>query len=281
VLLVLWPVYFEKGPEDSPEKGLALSKATGLLPLPSLLADQAHLLYLTSLSADPDRARAGELALEIYTRVQALNPYDPFFSVTRAELLSLAGRNDEAEAEYANTVKLQGGTEDLFLGNFRFGEHYYRKGFQQLKDRHYSEALASFQDGLRQVEGVRRQQAWILQHPPGLKLEQGLNENAGIAAEAVGNYEEAAGYYEAGAKSPNGGGNHYRLAVLLGKLGDTAWSERRPSEALSRYQEARRHIAAANVLPSEVTPAQKMDYDRYLESRIQYLVGAKVQPLPK
>jgi O-antigen ligase/tetratricopeptide (TPR) repeat protein len=282
VLLVLWPVYFQQSPEVPPETRLAaLSKATGLLPLPSLLADQAHLLYTISLSDDPDHVQAGDLAVETYTRAIALNPYDPIFWVTRAELFSIAGKNEAAEADYAETIRLQGGTEDLFLGNFRFAEHYYRKGFQQLKARNYAAALASFQDGLRRVDGVRRQQEWILQHPPGLKLEEGLNENAGIAAEATGDYDTAAKLYDAAAKFPAGGANHYRLAVLLGKLGDTAWSERRPSEALSRYQEARQHIAAATALPAEVAPARKIDYDHYLESRIEYLVGAKIEPLPK
>ena len=107
-----------------------------------------------------------------------------------------------------------------------------------------------------------------------------IHENLGAAREASGDYLGAGQAYDFASTLIAGSKAHYRAGLLLGKQADAAWRDRRPSEALRDFIEAKRRIGMASELPADVTPNQRVEYLAYLDRSIDYLKGAKVEPLP-
>ncbi len=108
-----------------------------------------------------------------------------------------------------------------------------------------------------------------------------IHESLGTAREAVGDREAALESYDFAATLPGGNRAHYRAGVLIGKNAVEAWSNRKPSEALRLFIEARKRIGqAGNSLPEGVTPDERAEYIGYLDRSIAFLKSAKVVPAP-
>lgn len=84
-------------------------------------------------------------AAGFYGEAEELNPYDPEWAVNRANLLSLLGRNDEAEQAFERAVVLQGGMERNFWARYYFAVHLYRRWHRAwITERRAGEALGQF-----------------------------------------------------------------------------------------------------------------------------------------
>ena len=66
----------------------------------------------------------------------------------------------------------------------------------------------------------------------------------------------------------------------MGKMAETLWKSRHPSEALGYFIEAKRRINMTGELPADITPSQRLEYLAYLDKSIIFLTGAKVEPIP-
>lgn len=105
------------------------------------------------------------------------------------------------------------------------------------------------------------------------------HENLGAAREANSDLKGALQEYNCATTLRFGSRAHYRAGVLLGKMAASAWAGRRPAEALGYFMEARKRIGLASELPRDITPSQRVEYLDYLDKTIEYLKGAKIEPL--
>jgi hypothetical protein len=125
---------------------------------------------------------------------------------------------------------------------------------------------------------IKETPAWILGNN-GREIHVSIYENLGTTREALKDHDGALDAYELAAALPGGKRAHYLAAVLLGKKAVAAWSERKPSEALKWFIEARKRIGqASGLLPHGITPEQRAEYIAYLDRSIKFLKGAKVEP---
>jgi len=278
---ILWPVYFRPDPSLE-ERASNLSRALALWEESTLYKERAIALQrLASSNATESGNHYIALAIEDYRRSIGLHPYDTTARINLANLLSLNGDNQEATNEYLTAIELQGGMEPAYRAHYQFAEHLIREGWEHFKNREYEQSSSSFQTAASQFEKVIEQIPWLPNEERGFSLKLSVLQGLGASHEALGNIDEALSNYNAASLIIGGSGAHYRSAVLLGDLAKTAWSERRPAEALTRFQEARQRMELATELPASVTPEMKAEYVAFLDRSIQYLVEAKVEPLKK
>lgn len=84
-------------------------------------------------------------AAAFYGQAEGINPHDPEWAVNHANLLSLLGRNDEADRAYERAVMLEGGMERNFWARYYFAVHLYGRWYQAwIKERRAGEALGQF-----------------------------------------------------------------------------------------------------------------------------------------
>jgi O-antigen ligase len=278
VTLTLWPTMFGKHPPASPDVRInALTSAIGLWPESTFHRDRATIYQNLARESGEEWARSAEIrnALADYQAARSLHPYDPILAINHANLLSALGRDSEAEAVYPVAVQLQGGMENGFLGNFHFANHYHRKGLRQFLAGQYDEALATLESAAAQIE-----QSFTLLPTQGYELRVAIHESLGTAREQIKDYAGALEIYDKTCTMVYGDTAHYRAGVLLGRMAVEAWANRKPSDALALFLEAKKRATTSNNVPKDVTPGQRAEYLAYLDRTIKFLEGAKVTPSP-
>jgi tetratricopeptide (TPR) repeat protein len=278
VTSTLWPVYFSKQPLTSSESKIdALTKAIEVWPQSEFYQDRAF-AYQEMLSSEPDLGMkdAAKLAIADYLEGARRHRFDPTFPLNRANLLSRLERDDEAEKAFALSLQLQGGMEPAFRGHFYLANHYLRKGLRQFKAANPSPALDSLERASDQIETAVSSMHWTIADMVDTRLS--IHESLGTVREAAGDAKGALDSYKFAAKLPNGNRANYRAGVLVGDLAAEKWAERRTSEALGYFIQARSLIAAAKELPKGATPIQRVEYLTYLDQTIAFLKGAKIEP---
>jgi tetratricopeptide (TPR) repeat protein len=279
VTRILWPTYFSKQAATSAESRIdALTEAIQLWPQPTLYQDRAF-VFQTLAAADegPGGREYAERAAGDYQEASRLNPFDPGPVINRANLLSQLKRDAEAEEWFAQAIRLQSGMEPGFRSHFSLATHYLRKGLRLFDPEKPEPAHEALELSAAQIEAAVKKMHWVV--PDMREPRVSIHENLGTAREAVGDREGALASYDFAASQIGGTRAHYRAGVLIGRMAVEAWSNRRPSEALSRFIEARRRIGFAGNLPEGVTPSQRLEYLAYLDRTIAFLKGAKVTPL--
>jgi Lipid A core - O-antigen ligase and related enzymes len=278
---ILWSVYVR--PDESIENRISkLNRAIPLWEEVALYRERATTLQRSaSLESGVSATQKISLAIDDYRRAIKLHPYEASTRINLAKLESACGNNEDATKQYLAATYLQGGMEAGYRGHFQFAEHLIRKGRIYFEQEDYDQSLTTFQAAWKQFEKVAEKTPWLPNHEEGFTLKLSILQGLGASHEALGNINEALDDYNGASQIIGGSSSNYRAALLLGGLAKTAWSERRPSEALTRFEEARERITLATELPSGVTPEMKADYVAFLDRSIQYLVEAKVEPLKK
>lgn len=277
----LWPVYLSKIPLSSTESRIdAINEALRIWPQPSLFRELAFSYQESAVSSEGEDSKlATEQAIKNYIRTEQFHPYDPNPVVNRANLLSLLEKDAEAEDAYNRAVQLQGGMEPCFRAHFFLSKHLMTKALRQFDSTDPTLALSTMETSAQEMEEAIKQMHWEIPDMRGPRAY--IHENLGSAREANGDYKGAMTAYNFAASLFDGSRVHYRAGLLNGKMAASAWSARRPGEALSLFMEAKRRIQQAKqFLPTNVTPSQRDEYLSYLDKSISYLQGAKVIPLP-
>jgi tetratricopeptide (TPR) repeat protein len=279
VTRVLWPSYFSKQAAASTEARIdALTEAIRIWPLSEFYQDRAAIFQTLAGSRDQSAFREyAERAIDDYQEASLLLPFDPGTQVNRANLLSQLKRDTEAESAYALAIGLQGGMEPAYRGHFSLANHFLSKGLRLYDATNPESGHEALERSATQIETAVEQMHWTI--PDMVEPRVAIHESLGTAREAVGDRDGALASYDFAATLAGGNRAHYRAGVLIGKIAVEAWSNRKPSEALAGFMEARKRIGqAVNALPQGVTPSQRIEYIDYLDRTIAFLKGAKVEP---
>lgn len=278
VTRVLWSSYFNKQAISSDESKIdALKDAIRIWPQSTFYKERGALYQTTASSAtEADSVVLAGQAIQDYLEAERFHPYDPGPVVNRANTLSQLHRDPEAEDAYDRAVHLEGGMESAFQAHYSLAKHLLRKGIRQFNTEDPDPTLASLETAAQQIEQSIKETHWIAQDLAELRIS--VHESLGAAREASGDYNGALQAYDFAITLPMGSRAHYRAGILFGKMAASAWSARRPAEALADFIKAKRRIGMANELPRDVTPSQRIEYLAYLDRTITFLEGAKVAP---
>lgn len=278
---ILWPTHFSKQEVTSAEARIdALTEAIQLWPQAAFYQERGFVFQkLAAASVGPGVREPAERAIDDYREASLLHPFDPGLAVNRANLLSQLQRDAEAEECYVRAIQLEGGMEAGFRGHFSLATHLFHKGLRLFHSGKTDAALNALEDAAAHIEeAVKQTPAYVL-GTDGRNTRVSIHESLGTARESAGNREGALEAYDFACTIPTGTRAHYRAGVLIGKMAVEAWSNRRPTEALTHFMEARKRIGlAGNTLPQGVTPSQRVEYLAYLDRSIAFLKGAKVEP---
>jgi tetratricopeptide (TPR) repeat protein len=159
---VLWPALFGREALAAAAPTLAVEhfqSAMALWPGSELAGKAGHVSRAAAATRGLTPSEQQESliqATDFYATAAKLNPYDPEWPVNRANVLSVLGRADEAERDFARAIELQGGTERNFRARFYLASHLYRRWYDAwVKERRASEALGQFlraRDLLREAD---------------------------------------------------------------------------------------------------------------------------------
>lgn len=279
VTRILWPVYFSKQLDTSAESKIdALNKALRIWPQPSLYLERGITFQeLTTLKDQSYFHDFAERAIADYRSASQLHPFDPKFEINGANLLSQLQRDAEAEESFERTIALQGGMEPAFRGHFFLARHFLKKSIRLFNTNNPEPASAAIELAASHIELAVESMHWVIADMREPRVT--IHERLGNARESAGDLPGALKAYDFAASIPTGNRAHYRAAVIIGKMAVAAWSERKPSEALFGFMEAKKRIGlAGNTLPESVTPAQRAATIAYLDQQIAFLKGAKIKP---
>jgi uncharacterized SAM-binding protein YcdF (DUF218 family) len=275
----LWTAYFA-APSPSLVKAGALSRAVEIFPSSELYKDLGIACQAAGTSQESDSEELKNQAMLAYKEAIQRNPFDATISMNLAPLLAISGDHLRAENEYKRIIDLQGGAESLMRGNFRYAEYLLDKGIRQTRERAPLEALDTLQTAMDHTGEIRRLAPGLMPSTAeGLTLDANLHAGIALALEESGDVEGALNFYKKASEIPTGDRVNFPWAKLLGSVAKTAWTERRPSEALSQFQKARELVQNIKELPPHITEEEKTEYLRYLNETINYLQGAGIRPL--
>ncbi len=280
VTRILWPVYLGKNPLTTAEaKSDALGEALRIWPQASLYQDRAFLYQEASTAASGvTKVEMGERAIADYQEAELLHPFDPNPVINRANVLSQLQQDEDAENAYNRAISLQGGMEPSFRAHYSLVKHLMQKGRRQFNIEYPADSLATLEIAAQQMEAAVKKMHWT--YPDMLETWISVYESLGAAREANGDYTGAMKAYDTATMLHKPITRaHYRAGVLNGKLAAIAWSSRRSAEALWYFIEAKRRIEMAKTLPIDIAPSQRLEYLAYLDETINYLKGAKIEPL--
>jgi tetratricopeptide (TPR) repeat protein len=278
VTRILWPSYFSKVKISMEESKIdALTKAIQLWPQFNFYQERAA-LYQTMVGSATDATSMAlaEQAINDYGEAERLHPYEAGLVVNRANTLSQLRRDVEAEEAYERAIYLQGGMELAFQVRFSFANHLLRKGLRQFSAEEPEPTLATMEIAAQQIEQSFSEMGWFT--PDKLEVRVAIHESLGAAREANGDYKGAMQAYDFATTLKRGTRAHYRAGILYGKMAASAWSARRPAEALANFIKAKKRIGMTNELPQNVSQSQRNEYLAYLERTINFLKGAKISP---
>ena len=280
VTQILWPVYFSKQLDTSAESKIdALTAAIRIWPQPSLYLERGITLqeFATSDNHSDFQALA-ERAIADYQSAALLHRFDPRFEINRANLLSHLQRDAEAEESFTRAIALQGGMEPAFRGHFFLARHFLNKSRRLFNPANPESARAALELAAAHIEMAVQNMHWVIADMREPRV--AIHERLGNAREAAGDLQAALEAYDFAATIPTGNRAHYRAGVIIGKMAVEAWADRKPSEALFGFMEAKKRLGLAkNDLPEGVTPAQRAETIAYLDQQIAFLKGAKIKPM--
>jgi tetratricopeptide (TPR) repeat protein len=280
-LRALWTSHYGKtGSKSLHSKVSSLDEAIHLWPRYEFYLDRAMLhQQLAGAPDNPEFEDYAKFAMSDYQKAFQRHPYSPEIPINQANLLSSMGLSDEADVAYQKAISLQGQMEPAFRAHYYNAEHSLRRSLQLYREGDAANALLAIEDSAEHIETAnRRTPAWVIDIK-GRNLRISIHERLGTMREANGNRDGAITAYNYAASIPGGNRAHYRSAVLIGRMGRDAWAKRRPSEALYRFIEARRHLGlAARELPEGVTLTSSLELSEYLDKAITLLKAAKVEP---
>lgn len=283
VTQALWLSYLSKIPITSLETRIeALDRALTVWPQSSLFMDRAALFQARAAATElPDSNVATEFAVKDYLQAEELHSFDPSPAVNRGNLLSYLGKDSEAENAFNRAILLQGGMEPAFRSHFSKAKHLLRKGNLAFDQNDPASAWQALESSADEIELAAGKMHWLNEefHQTRALIHEGL----GVAREANGDLNGALAAYEITSTLRHGAKAHYRIAALMGKMAANAWTERRASEAMAYFTEARRRTQLTQEVPSGVTLSQRVEYIDYLDKTIGFLKAAKIEPatLPK
>lgn len=283
VTTILWSSYFGNNIDGNETKIHALSNALQIWPLQSLFQQRGNLYQKAAREETSEETSRTyiEFALADAQKASSLNPFNPFTVVSSANLLSLLKRDAEAEAQYERAIVLQGGMEAGFQAHFMCAKHFHRKGLAEFDKKDPTASLSTFQIAVRHIDKAFAT-SWVHnQNRRDLELLVLIHENYGLVLELLDENKEAMAQYDAVCRMSYGESSHYRAAALYGKLAVQAWSERRSSDALRLFMNARHRIGFATILPDGITTEKRDEFKNYIEKNIQYLKGAQITPSEK
>ncbi len=279
----LWPAYFGPRSEVTEDQRLdAMAIAIQRWPQSEFYADRAfirHQKVRAELEAKAPLVSAEEAISDYYSALR-LYPFNPSTSVNLARLLSIVGRDAEATKEFERATHLQGGMELVFRARFYASSHLLKVARAQFEAGDTEQALAGTQAALDNFNLANQGHPSLYMSPDGAALRISIYELLGVAQQASGDEDTALKTFDQLAKFGSGRGK-YRAGLLLESIGSTDWYERRPSEALTYFQEARTLIAEAADLPANVTAENKAAQLAALDEKIAILIAAKITPAPK
>lgn len=277
---MLWSACYSKSGNASLESKIdAYSAAIECWPLHAFHLNRAMALHeLAGPNDQPGFQEYAERAISDYQQAARLHPYTPAPEVNRAHLLSQLRRDTDAEAAYTRAIMLQGGMEPAYRGHFALANHYLNKGLRLFDPANPKPAHDALVLSAREIEAAVDDMHWIIADMVAPRVT--IHETLGIFCETIGDRTAALASYDFASKLPEGNRAHYRASVLISKIAVDEWQQRKPSEALTHFIEARMRLdLAGGVLPADVTPAQRAEYTAFLNQRIEFLKGAKIQPL--
>ncbi len=273
----LWPIYFGHDARPTTEARIdAFSEAIDHWPQSAFYQERATLIQQSINSHEnPGGREAAERAILDYQQATKFNRFDPAIAVNHANLLSFLHRDTEAEEAFATAIDLQGGMEPGFHGQFHLALHWLHKGQRLCHRPDPQPALAAFQAAASAIELSAKHGDWWNMYAERVTI----HEHLGMAFEATDHPDDALRAYNLASTLPTGTRAHYRAGALLGKLAVQEWWQRRPSDALEHFIQARQRLGqAGSELPHGVTLGQRAAYLAYLDRAIDFLTGAKVQP---
>lgn len=280
VLFLLKDNYFSRSTPRLLTTAGSLEQAVNILPIPSLRLTLAQTLQ--RISGQEEDREEGILirkhADRLYDLTKQANPYDPSAALNHAKLLSSIGDNEKSEQEFERAITLQGGMENLFRVRFQYASHLLFKGRKSLFEGEDEKAATALLAAQEQIEQVERSNPWDANQLEAIHIEMSILEYLGLTREIQGNYSEAINIWDQASKNPNGTKSLYRSGVLIERIATSAWQERRPSEALSGFIEAKRRIGQSNLLPEGVMEQDKTQLLTYLSETIEYLQKAGIRP---
>ncbi len=275
----LWPLYIGKQAVASSETQIdALTEAIHIWPHYEFYQMRAGLFHESKARKAGDYPEeAVRRALGDWQEAALLQPFNPACYVNIANLCSQLQMDPDAENAFAKAIHLEGGMEAGFAARFLFANHLLRKGQQQFRDDKPALALDTLEHAAKQIEESEKTGPAAGFGMLKIEVRLSIHENLGAMREANGDTDGALACYNFASGLQGGPRNNYRAGVLIGKKAVTAWSQRRPSEALTLFMEARKR-AAGNPLPPEVTANQRAEFISYLDKQITFLKGAKIEP---
>jgi len=272
VFVVLWPTFFGSRTEASPEYHIdALAAATPLWPQATLFRERAMHHQKLAISTKTGSEENTASAIKNYREAIQLHPFDTISWMNLALLLSSTGQQEKATEAFVRTIELQGGMEWGFRANERFIEYLVQTGLTQITNQKPADAIATFELGTHYLKGVLSS--------GNTPLTVSVYEGLGAAHEMLGDYDRALEAYDFVAANPLSGRVQYRAAALVAKMAGAAWSGRRPEEALFLFQDARKRVEPCQEFPPGITHQHKEKLVHYLDQNIEFLIGARVQPV--
>lgn len=280
----IWNTYFSLPPLGLETQADHLTEAIAVWPLYSLYEKRAW--AYRALGSKPDlvepRQPFLELSLSDFKSAGILHPYNPEFAINAAILAGTLGREKEAEELFRKGISLQGEMEAAFSGHRFFFLYLYEKGVREYEAGNLVEALVNFKLAVSHTEkiaiyGINRSSRGREYFRARVRAYEYL---AKCYAE-LGEYEQAAETYDTASKLRDGNTSNYLLSVFYGKLAVEAWSERRGSDALKLFNDARHRMIFAREFPEGITPEKRLEWIKYFDQSISYLKAARFEPSEK
>lgn len=245
----------------------------------SSIVGQRALLLQKQVGDTPDEhgIQTARSAIADYQEASQLHPFEPIYPVNAGILQSLIGDYELAQISLEKGVSLQAKQEPAFRARFSLATHYLRRGLHELRKQNYEAAVSQLELAVSAIETTAENMHWVTPDVHTLRIT--IYENSGVALEAAGDEKAAFEAYKTAASFHKGGYNHYRIALLHGKIGRRLWMEREPERALAMFLNAKRSIQEARgELPAGIRSEDRARFTDYLDKSIGFLKGAKVEP---
>jgi hypothetical protein len=273
VTATLWSTWLGKNTDASADARIeAVSEAIRIWPQTEFLDRRALILNKQALAAadGPAFTETALRAIEDFRAAAVLHPMEPSFQINQGNLLSMLGKNTEAEECFARGIRLQGGMESAFRGRFSLANHHLRMSMRHFMAKDPASAQASLETAASEIETAVSQMHWI---PADIRRPRAIiHEWLGAAREANGDPAGALASYDFASSIPQGRSAHYRAGMLIAKSALEALSRNRTAEALELFTEARRRVSIAGKdLPAGITPERRIQYISYLNRLIATL----------
>lgn len=148
----LWPVKFGKEQLGRIAPGIAMERvraAIHIWPAGDLAGSAGALAREAGgregLPADESKDWLGQAA-DFYAEAGERNPFDPEWAINRANVLSVLERDAEADREYEEAIRLQGGMEGTFRSRFYYARHLFSRYYRDWSGKKCSpeRAMAGF-----------------------------------------------------------------------------------------------------------------------------------------